>query len=70
MQIKEQSELEEELCKWCPREEEVRGVYSLPGGFAAGCEGSNCEEAYEAYLEECAAENEEENGHNTQQQKV
>ena len=53
---KEPEELGDELCKWCPRDEKIRGVYSVPGGFAAGCEGSHCKEAYEAYIEECAAE--------------
>ena len=66
---KEPAELGDELCKWCPRDEKIRGVYSVPGGFAAGCEGSHCKEAYEAYLEERAAELVEQNGHNAQQTK-
>ena len=50
-------ELGDELCKWCPLDK--KGVYHVPGGFMAGCEGSRCKEAYEAYLEECAANIEE-----------
>jgi hypothetical protein len=45
-------ELGDELCKFCPRDEDRRGVYSVPGGFSAGCEGQNCDDAYERYLEE------------------
>ena len=67
---KEPEELGDELCKWCPKDEEYRGVYSVPGGFAAGCEGSHCKEAYEAYLEECAEDTIEQNGHIAQQQQV
>jgi len=47
---KSKEELEDQLCKFCPLE--TKGVYSVPGGFAAGCEGSKCEEAYEIYLEQ------------------
>ena len=54
--LKEQSELGDELCKWCPLDK--KGVYHVPGGFMAGCEGSRCKEAYEFYAEECAGERE------------
>lgn len=47
---KQKEELEDDLCKFCPLEN--KGVYSVPGGFVAGCEGSKCEEAYENYLEQ------------------
>ena len=52
--LKESSELGDELCKWCPLDK--KGVYSVPGGYMAGCEGSRCKEAYEFYLDKCAAE--------------
>ena len=47
-----EKEIPENLCDYCPREENARGVYSVPGGFSAGCEGTNCKDAYENYLEE------------------
>ncbi|GAH06133.1 unnamed protein product [marine sediment metagenome] len=47
-------ELADKLCDYCHLEH--KGVYSLPGGFAAGCEGSGCDNAYDAYLEECEGE--------------
>lgn len=59
--LKEASELGDELCKWCPLDK--KGVYHVPGGFMAGCEGSRCKEAYEFYAEECAADTMEQNGH-------
>jgi hypothetical protein len=31
------------LCVFCPLDK--KGVYSVPGGFMAGCEGSRCEDA-------------------------
>lgn len=46
-------DLGEKLCDYCLLEK--KGVYSVPGGFAAGCEGSNCDEAYENYLDEVSA---------------
>ena len=45
-------ELGDELCEYCPLPKNQRGVYSVPGGFAAGCEGSKCDLAYETYQEE------------------
>jgi len=42
-------ELEDLLCEYCPLEK--KGVFSVPGGFVAGCEGSRCDDAYENYLE-------------------
>ncbi len=42
-------ELEDKLCQFCPLDK--KSVYSVPGGYMAGCEGSRCEEAYENYLE-------------------
>ena len=47
--VKSQDELSDKLCEYCPLEK--KGVYSVPGGFAAGCEGSRCDDAYENYLE-------------------
>lgn len=44
-------DLDEELCKHCPIDEEYRGVHGSPGGFSAGCEGSRCAEAYQNYLD-------------------
>lgn len=52
--IKSKDDLSEELCNYCPLD--IRGVYSVPGGFVAGCEGSRCTQAYENYLEMSAAE--------------
>jgi hypothetical protein len=60
-------ELGDELCGWCPLSENLRGVYSVPCGSIAGCEGSHCGQAYEAYYEECAANTMEQNGHIAQQ---
>lgn len=39
------------LCVHCPLQD--KGVYSVPGGSVAGCEGSRCKEAYENYLTFC-----------------
>ena len=35
--------LGDHLCDFCPLEKKC--VYSVPGGYAAGCEGSKCSEA-------------------------
>lgn len=51
-------ELEDKLCQFCPLDK--KGVYSVPGGYMAGCEGSRCEEAYENYLD--SLENDQHNG--------
>jgi len=51
--MKTKDELHEDICNYCPLPEERRGVYGTPGGFSAGCEGCRCNEAYEAYKEEC-----------------
>jgi len=40
-------ELGDELCGYCSLEK--KGVYSVPGGYMAGCEGSRCEDALEEY---------------------
>lgn len=40
------------LCIYCPREENRRCLYSVPGGYAAGCEGSDCDAAYDNYCDE------------------
>ena len=42
-------DLGDELCEYCPLEK--KGVYSVPGGSVAGCEGSHCAIAYDIYLE-------------------
>lgn len=49
--MKDKKDLGEELCKYCPLDENLRGAYSTPNGVSVGCEGSNCTEAYENYLE-------------------
>jgi hypothetical protein len=49
---REKIDLGDELCKWCSIEK--KGAYGVDGGFMAGCEGSGCDLAYEAYLKECA----------------
>jgi hypothetical protein len=48
--IKTADELGDELCKFCPLDENRKGVYSVPGGFSGGCEGSHCSDAYENYV--------------------
>jgi hypothetical protein len=47
--IKTEQDLGDDLCNYCPLEK--KGVYSVPGGYFAGCEGIRCKEAYESYLE-------------------
>ena len=47
------SDLDDELCDNCPLPEEMQGVRGTPNGYSS-CEGSRCQEAYEAYLEEPA----------------
>ena len=42
-------DLGDNLCDYCPLEK--KGVYGVPGGFVAGCEGSRCDDAYDNYLE-------------------
>lgn len=46
--FKPMSELEDELCEYCPLPEEERGCPAPP---LTSCEGSHCEEAYERYKE-------------------
>ena len=50
--MKTKENLGDELCEFCPRDENRKGVYGVPGGFSAGCEGQNCDDAYECYLNE------------------
>lgn len=52
---KTKEELEDKLCDYCPLEK--KNVYSTPGGSTAGCEGSCCDDAYDAYLDECEGDN-------------
>jgi len=40
-----------ELCTYCPIPEENQGVHNYGNG-PVSCEGCNCKEAYENYLEE------------------
>ena len=49
--MKDQIELDDELCNYCPRDPDKQGVYGVPGGYTAGCEGSDCNEAYNNYKE-------------------
>jgi hypothetical protein len=49
-------DLEDKLCDYCPLEK--KGSYSTPGGIHAGCEGSACDDAYDAYLDELSEGNE------------
>jgi hypothetical protein len=44
-------ELDDKLCDYCPLEK--KGAYNNNGGSVAGCEGSDCDEAYEVYLQKC-----------------
>jgi hypothetical protein len=44
-------ELGDELCNFCPLDENRKGTYSTPGGLSAGCEGSHCDIAYDNYVE-------------------
>jgi hypothetical protein len=46
--MKTKEELADELCEYCPLDK--KEVYSVPGGYKAGCEGSHCDIAYENYL--------------------
>ena len=43
--------LGEELCRYCPLEEEEKGIHSTPNGYYS-CEGTHCDIACEYYLEE------------------
>jgi hypothetical protein len=38
---------EDKLCEYCPLDK--KGVYGVPGGFMAGCEGSKCDDARDNY---------------------
>lgn len=49
---KTKEELGDKLCEYCPLPEKEKGVYGVPGGFVAGCEGSRCKEAFENYQEQ------------------
>lgn len=40
--------LGDKLCEYCSLEK--KGVYSVNGGFVAGCEGSRCYDAYDNYV--------------------
>jgi len=43
----------QELCdSYCPLPDGLKGVIGTPTGYTA-CEGCRCNEAYEAYKEEC-----------------
>ena len=50
--MKTKNELSEDLCNYCPLATDKRKVYSVPGGCVAGCEGSECDVAYENYVED------------------
>lgn len=43
----EHLQYDDRLCDFCPLEK--KGVYSVPGGSVAGCEGSRCDVAGENY---------------------
>ena len=47
--MKTKEELGDSLCKYCPLER--KGAYNNNGGSVAGCEGSDCDNAYDNYLE-------------------
>jgi hypothetical protein len=49
--MKTKNELSEDLCNYCPLATDKRKVYSVHGGCVAGCEGSECDVAYENYVE-------------------
>lgn len=44
-------ELGEKLCDYCPLEDCYKGSHLYPSGHSS-CEGSNCDNALEHYLEE------------------
>ena len=46
--------LGDRLCNFCPLEK--KGVYGVPGGFMAGCEGSKCDEALDEAMQKFAAQ--------------
>lgn len=48
---KTKEELGDALCEYCPLEEYRKGAHCY-GGVVGMCEGSHCDDAYEAYLEE------------------
>lgn len=52
MAIKQIEELDEELCKYCPLPDELKGIHPTPSRYIA-CEGRKCNNAYERYLEHC-----------------
>lgn len=47
--MKKAEPIGDELCKYCPLDKDKQGVYSTPGGYSAGCEGSHCTEAKQNY---------------------
>ena len=48
---KSAEDLGEDLCLYCPLDASQKGVYASPGGNPVGCEGSDCKEAYQCYLD-------------------
>ena len=50
--MKPAEELGEDLCEYCPLDEDKRGVRGGPNGPIFMCNSSGCEEAYENYKEE------------------
>jgi len=46
-----QEELGEDLCNWCPLDDDAKGTHSGPNG-PISCEGGYCAHAYVNYLEE------------------
>ena len=48
---KSAADLGEDLCLYCPLDASQKGVYASPGGNPVGCEGSDCKEAYQCYLD-------------------
>ena len=44
-------DLGDDLCEYCPLEEDQKGSHQYPNGIVVMCEGSHCEAAYDNYVE-------------------
>jgi hypothetical protein len=53
MKSKEELQGSEELCAFCPLDEQDKGIHCY-GGNISMCEGSRCDDAYDAYCEQQA----------------
>lgn len=57
--MKTKEQLGDSLCNYCTIER--KGAYNNNGGSVAGCEGSDCDNAYDNYLSDSIVTNNEEN---------